>query len=116
MSTERDKLAEIIMSPESFDGGPASCGPNDVYAARTADAVLAAGYRKPQQVTTPQEVDALPEGTVIRDASGTVRERFNDPATDAALWFRSGIKGYVLSGQFASGALLPATVLHRGAE
>jgi hypothetical protein len=47
MSTARDELAKIIKSPESFDGGPASCGPNDVYAARTADAILAAGYRAP---------------------------------------------------------------------
>jgi hypothetical protein len=43
----RDELAGIIMSPESLDGGPISCGPNSVYAARTADAILAAGYRKP---------------------------------------------------------------------
>lgn len=46
MSAERDELAEIIKSPETFDGGPVSCGPNSIYAARTADAILAAGYRK----------------------------------------------------------------------
>lgn len=40
-------LARIIKSPESFDGGPVSCGPNDVYAARTAAAILAAGWRPP---------------------------------------------------------------------
>lgn len=44
--SERDELAAIIMSPESFDGGPVSCGPNDIYAARIADAILAAGYSK----------------------------------------------------------------------
>lgn len=42
-----DELTQIITSPESFDGGPVSCGPNPVYAARTADAIRAAGYRKP---------------------------------------------------------------------
>lgn len=42
--SERDELAQIIMSPESFDGGPVSCGPNSVYAARIAEAIRAAGY------------------------------------------------------------------------
>lgn len=63
---ERGELARIIMSPESFDGGPASCGPNEVYAARTADAILSAGFRKPRQVTTAEELDTLPIGTVLR--------------------------------------------------
>lgn len=70
MSNESDELAAIIKSPESFDGGPVSCGPNDVYAARTADAILAAGYTRPRQVTTVEELDALPVGSVLilRDA------------------------------------------------
>jgi hypothetical protein len=41
MSAQRDELAAIIASPERVDGGPVSCGPNSVYAARTADAILA---------------------------------------------------------------------------
>ncbi|WNM64523.1 hypothetical protein SEA_MIDNIGHTRAIN_36 [Arthrobacter phage MidnightRain] len=32
----------------------------------TAEAVLAAGYRKPQQVTTVEELEALPAGTLLR--------------------------------------------------
>jgi len=65
MSNERDELAQIIMSPESFDGGPVSCGPNSVYAARIADAILAAGYRKPKVVTSVEELDALNWKSVI---------------------------------------------------
>lgn len=59
MSAEREELAWIIMSPESFDGGPVSCGSNDIYAARIADAILAAGYSKPRTITTATELDAL---------------------------------------------------------
>lgn len=32
---------------------------------KTADALLAAGYRKPQQVTTAEELEALPVGSVV---------------------------------------------------
>lgn len=67
--SERDELVQIIMSPESFDSGPPSCGPNDLYAARTADAILAAGYRKPRVVTTAEELDALPAESVVLDPS-----------------------------------------------
>jgi len=74
-------------------------------------AVLAAGYRRPRTVTTVEELDALPEGTVIRDASGVVRDRFNDSETDAALWLRPGASGWMLSRNFGD-KNFPATVLH----
>jgi hypothetical protein len=37
---------------------------------RTADAILAAGYRKPRTITTAEELDALPLNTIILDAEG----------------------------------------------
>lgn len=104
MTAERDELARIIKSPESFDGGPASCGPNDVYADRTADAIWAAGYRRPQQVTTVEELDALPENTVIRDS---------EPATMQLMdgkWWSVGSGNPWEVGMID----LPATVLHVG--
>ena len=82
------------------------------HAGHLADAILAAGYTKPRIITTAAELDALPDGSVIRDAAGTIRERFNDLETTAALWYRTGSGGYVLSAQFTWGKLLPATVLH----
>jgi hypothetical protein len=37
---------------------------------RTADAILAAGYRKPRTVSTVEELDALPVGSVVLDPAG----------------------------------------------
>ena len=78
---------------------------------KAVERILAAGYRKPRTITTVDELDALAEGSVIRDAAGTIRERFNDLETSPALWYRTGSGGYVLSGQFTWGKNLPATVL-----
>lgn len=65
MSTERDELAVIIQRPEAIDGGPISCGPGSVFASRTADAILAAGWSRPRVVTTVEELDALPGGSIV---------------------------------------------------
>jgi len=37
---------------------------------KTTDAILAAGYRKPRIITTAEELDALPTGSVILDPIG----------------------------------------------
>lgn len=39
-----------------------------------ADAILAAGWRKPRVVETVEELSALPNGALIRDANGEVAE------------------------------------------
>ncbi|AYN57324.1 hypothetical protein PBI_BRIDGETTE_58 [Arthrobacter phage Bridgette] len=44
-------------------------------APRAADAILAAGYRKPYTITTLAELEALPDESVIRDFSGDVAEK-----------------------------------------
>jgi hypothetical protein len=41
----------------------------------TADAILAAGYRKPRTITTRAEVEALGEGSVVRDSAGDAAEK-----------------------------------------
>lgn len=56
---ERDELAKLIFDVPSED--PA-CIPSP---RATADAILAAGYRKPYTITTADELDALPPGTVM---------------------------------------------------
>ena len=71
--SERDELADIL---EAIDG-------SDYM--DLADAILAAGYRKPRTITTAKELDALPVGSVVRTSGD--EDQF-DPrvATKAAFW------------------------------
>jgi len=58
-----------------------------------ADAILAAGYRKPRTITDRAEVEALPDGSVVADSAGDVSEKRGGlwcsyetaPMTDARL-------------------------------
>lgn len=61
-TTARDELAEVIRGID----GPATLGGLDV-----ADAILAAGYRKPRTIETVAELNALPFESVITDSYGT---------------------------------------------
>lgn len=113
----RAELTRIIMSPEGFDDGPASCGPNEVYAARTADAVLAAGYRKPRTITTTEELDALPVGSVVL-RNGRAFQRFAPHRVNAFYEYKAWQctdGGFVRSTKDGS-SILPATVLHEAAQ
>jgi hypothetical protein len=56
---DRDELAKVIESGYGED--PTDC-PYD-HAPVIADAVLAAGYRKPRTITTVRELEALTPGT-----------------------------------------------------
>lgn len=68
---------------------------------KTADAIVAAGYRKPRTITTVEELDALPEGSVIRDA---FRGR---------VFHRRGLAGWQCAGMTLKAEIvLPVTVLH----
>ena len=64
--TDRDELARLIFEVPSED--PA-CVPSP---RALADAILAAGYRKPRTITTVEELDELPNDTALRDAYGHV--------------------------------------------
>ena len=94
MSNERDELAAVVNGAD--------------WTSRSqtiADAVLAAGYRKPRQVTTIEELETLPRKSVILDVDGDVWERAG------GRW--RGTEG----GRFASSLLVefaPFTVLHVG--
>lgn len=116
MSTERDELAEVIATAidEWFGEGD----PNEYV----AHAVRAAGYRKPRTVTTAEELDALPVGSVVlAHADG------HDIDCDA-LWakphpYHRGFDGFwysVIDGDgygprsfFCPGST-PVTLLHEG--
>ena len=74
------------------------------WAGFAAASLLRAGYRKPRQVTTVEELDALPAGTVIRDG---------DPLT--CIKWGDGTWGTFAGGSCPTSRItLPATVLHVG--
>lgn len=71
---------------------------------KAEDAILAAGYRRPRQVTTVEELDALPEGTTIVDQAE--RLTLEETSIQYLEWVdRHGNACHVE---------LPATVLHVG--
>ena len=86
MSYERDELAKIAFVVGSVSSELDAAANWDVLLTRTiqpkdralgaqyriADAILAAGYRKPRTVSTAEELDTLPVGAVVilRDSHG----------------------------------------------
>lgn len=105
MSTERDELAdELADSIFRYTGVTTSSSKS------MADELLAAGYRKPRQVTTVEELDALPIGAMVLDAHGDVARRYRGgwrtmvSETDSDPWLTVPLED----------ATLPATVLHVG--
>jgi hypothetical protein len=102
MSTEGDELAEVIN--RALGDVTGIFDTSDDENRELATAILAAGYRKPATVTTPDELDALPEFTVLRSARGSVWVLQRDELS----WIAPPTGGL---GE-ADGFELPATVLH----
>lgn len=66
MSTEHDELFDTARSVIDGELGILVNGSDiDNTADALSYAILATGYRKPRTVTTTEELDALPEGSVI---------------------------------------------------
>jgi len=70
-----------------------------------ADAIVAAGYRKPRTITTREELDALPFEAVIRDGEGHVLERWGGPGE--SIWVTVMVNTFIPHGDID----LPVTVL-----
>ncbi|MGN6722769.1 MAG: hypothetical protein ACTHJM_09165 [Marmoricola sp.] len=115
MSKERDELADVIAHSSmrmaskgvirySADGYP-------VYQAdeMAANAVFNAGYRKPAVVTTAEELDALPTGSVVLDDLLITHSK---PYNALNFWLRVGFEEHFTADDIA----LPATILHVGGE
>lgn len=76
---------------------------------KTADAILAAGYTKPRTITTAEELDALPFGSVILDPIGLSLHKNEFTGWRAS----NGAKGITLD--MLANEALPATVLYEPA-
>lgn len=94
MSAERDELADLIFEQDMCQ--------HKGDARDVADALLAAGYRKPQQVTTVEELDALPVHSVVLDS-------MDGPVVRVGGWWHSPYRRFA-----PYDIALPATVLHVG--
>lgn len=83
-----------------------------------ADAIIAAGYRKPRVINTFWELNELPVGAVIRDAEPAVLELGSHVDSIPPTWYAtfpdSGYAGDF--GYSADQIVLPATVLYDPTE
>ncbi|MEV7472258.1 hypothetical protein AB0N33_00910 [Pseudarthrobacter oxydans] len=114
MSDERDELVKLIAEADG-SGHFLRNGRNFAYGP-LADAILAAGYRRPRQVTTVEELDALPVGSVVRTA-GTDTDDPRVAVKDGmwkseSEWFVADSSEWCLDSTELDD--LPATVLHIG--
>lgn len=115
----RDELARDIFiadnwrmsapaSIEDWDALEKSTHAGQTYCHHIADGLLAAGYRKPRTITTAEEVDALPVGSVVLDTDGFPSRKFAGgwrtmvAEPDGSAW----LSGHMEDPEF------PVTVLH----
>lgn len=81
---------------------------------KAVERILAAGYRKPQQVATPEELGALPVGSVVLHNGRAFQHYPAYPAPfDEYQQWKCADGGFVRSTKDGS-SILPATVLHVG--
>jgi hypothetical protein len=105
----RDELIRIIWDGAVADRVKDGLDQRNVPVVRPkvealADELLAAGYTKTRTITTPAELDALPEGSVIIShiVSGVAYQR------SGGQWTRPGRYAPLTPAYF----ILPATVIH----
>lgn len=96
----RDQLAPQRGELQDLVGDAAERDDDDWYRA-AANAILAAGYRKPRTITTAEELDALPVGSVVKDDDGHAHLKYPRG------WVRTGQEPYS-----TPEGILPALVIH----
>lgn len=110
MSTERDELIGILHQTATADrvrNTHLSHVPVvEAKVHETADAIMAAGYRKPRQVTTAFALEGMPKGTLILAANGEVWRKYTHK------WDNLDETGDLIYPPHHIS--LPATVLHVG--
>jgi hypothetical protein len=113
MSTTREELVTDIMQHPwlvkgEFTGACPSCpdltiegGHNSPsHAGHIADALLAAGYRKPRTVTTAEDLDQLDESAILRSRGGDAFQQGEDFHQRKG-WFMNGTVDPLTSMQVA---------------
>lgn len=103
-TTIRDQLADVLRDEGIYCGdcdyGSRDCPECGRMLGGFADAILAAGFRPPARViTTVEERDALPPGSVVLSDSGYAWQRIE-------WWWQSTDEGV------GGAPSLPATILH----
>ncbi|AYR01549.1 hypothetical protein PP639_gp049 [Arthrobacter phage Seahorse] len=114
MST-RDELADLIEDAiddviyNCADAPPSLTG---LVAHHATEAVLAAGYRKSRTITTPEELAALPVGSVVLHNGRAFQHYPAYPAPfDEYQKWKCGDGGFVRSTK-DGGSILPAILIH----
>lgn len=107
--TQQRELAQIITDADvDFFGGVPNPEPTGRALAAAASAITA-GYRKPHTVTSAEELDGLPKGSVVMDGTGDgVVYQKRHRAEDGVQWYEPG---YALNWDSLE-ITLPATVLY----
>lgn len=111
-------LAGVKEQPDYASGAVPSVSAYSEGAEHALDTVRAAGYRKPRTITTAEELDALPQYSVIIDKEGVVWE-YKREVSDKPAWWCSSLTGFWFSSNlaaFGESGLLPATVIHEPKE
>ena len=101
----RDALAAVIV--EAYGENPDLCPCEQDL--DVADHILAAGYRKPRTITTEDELDALPKGSVLLSHLGGVWTKYYDHYLEGDNWEAKG-SSHIHADD------LPATVLHEPSD
>jgi len=101
MNSERDELAAVIESAKRRDGFGSYIRPE-----QAADAILAAGYSRPKQVSTVAELDALPTESLVRSEQGGVWHK--EASGSGCVWTEPGAQWW----HWATDIALPAMVLY----
>lgn len=106
MSAEREELTGLVTMASGYETSTREV-------AEAVDAILGAGYRKPRVITTAEELDALPVGSVVL-RNGRAFQRFAPRQVNAfyeyKMW-QCTDGGFVRSTKDGS-SILPATVLY----
>jgi hypothetical protein len=105
----RDELVTAIWSTETRDFG----GYSQRDAEAVADELLAAGYSKPRAITNAEELDGLPDDSLIETRGRIVFQKYDNwYAEGEPGWLRPGSEWIDRTSNFDDKAHLPITVLY----